>query len=385
MGLHESVCKSIKRKKLNERAETNIKKIDFIELNEFLAGLKELIEYDINPDLEYFKVVLDVDSNKAYIDVESKNMDEWELDGWSVDDILSINNPDEYEEFVINVDSFNNLKKEMLDEKSRIINKIIPKLARQWGFRNVNKLNNSIVNEAAEVDDDWDLDRIDVLWEKGRESIIEDVWGYGISDGWTVNRFFITEDGKPLFDYQPSKQARAAVDKLIKSGKLVHKVHESCNEEVEDKEPILMQDMIDYNLFKEGKNYFVINHNDKVKYIDDSGKIVVKNHYDIGQCEFDFDGMYQMYFISLIDKEDISLVQKVADVLGFDVKFVEGQKRRLKDGYNYLCVMYIPISVLEMPVPEYLVKNNISPDLFKDKARVVSRINMATKKMNKKK
>jgi len=301
MGLHESVCKSIKRKKLNERAETNIKKIDFIELNEFLAGLKELIEYDINPDLEYFKIILGVDSDKAYIDVESKNMDEWDLDGWSVDDILSINNPAEYEEFVINVDSFNNLKKEMLDEKSRIINKIIPKLARQWGFRNVNKLNNSI------------------------------------------------------------------------------------SEDVEDKEPILMQDMIDYNLFREGKNYFVINHNDKVKYIDDSGKIVVKNHYDIGQCEFDFDGMYQMYFISLIDKDDVSLAQKVADVLDFDVEFVENQKRRLKDGYNYLCVMYVPISVLEMPVPEYLVKKNISPDLFKDKARVVSRINMATKKINKKK
>jgi len=54
-------------------------------------------------------------------------------------------------------------------------------------------------------DDDWDPDRIDVLWDHGRESIIKDIWGYGISDGWTVNRFFITEEGKPLFDYQPSK------------------------------------------------------------------------------------------------------------------------------------------------------------------------------------
>lgn len=298
MGLHESVCKSIKKHKLHERAETNIKKIDFIELNEFLAGLKEHIEYDINPDLEYFKVILEADNNKAYIDVASKNEDEWDLDGWTVEDILSANDIDEY---IINKDSFNKLKDEMLSEKEYIENRIIPKLAREWGFRNVKKLNNSI------------------------------------------------------------------------------------SEDIEDKEPILMQDMIDYNLFREGKNYFVIDHNDKVKYFDESGKVVVKNHYDIGQCEFDFDGMYQMYFLSLIDKEDASLIQKVADVLGFDVEFVEGQKRRLKDGYNYLCVMYIPISVLEMPVPDYLVKYNINPDLFKDKSRVVSRMNMTTKRLNKKK
>ena len=298
MGLHESVCQSIRHKRLNEKAETNIKKIDFIELNEFLAGLKEHIEYDINPDLEYFKVILEADNNKAYIDVASKNEDEWDLDGWTVEDILSTNDIDEY---IINKDSFNKLKDEMLSEKEYIENRIIPKLAREWGFRNVKKLNNSI------------------------------------------------------------------------------------SEDIEDKEPILMQDMIDYNLFREGKNYFVIDHNDKVKYFDESGKVVVKNHYDIGQCEFDFDGMYQMYFLSLIDKEDASLIQKVADVLGFDVEFVEGQKRRLKDGYNYLCVMYIPISVLEMPVPDYLVKYNINPDLFKDKSRVVSRMNMATKRLNKKK
>lgn len=221
--LNEKVERDIS-KTLNERAETNIKKIDWMELNEMLAALKEQIEYDINPDLEYWRVIVDVDNGKAYIDIETKEEDT-PLDDiyWDVESVVSTNDFSGYD----NADELKEFKEKILAEKSKIVTKIIPEIARKWGFRNIKES----CNEAVDDDDDWDPDRIDVLWDHGRESIIKDIWGYGISDGWTVNRFFITEEGKPLFDYQPSKQARAAVDKLIKSGELVHEVHESCNED----------------------------------------------------------------------------------------------------------------------------------------------------------
>lgn len=134
--LNEAVEQDV-NKVINERAETNIKKIDNIELNEFLAGLHEIIEYEINPDLEYWRIILGVEDGKAYIDLESKDVDDWNLDGWSVEDLLSIDNPVNHDEFVINIDKFDELKKAILREKSQIITKVIPEIAREWGFRNI--------------------------------------------------------------------------------------------------------------------------------------------------------------------------------------------------------------------------------------------------------
>lgn len=380
-GLHESVCQSIRRKRLNEKAETNIKKIDFIELNEFLAGLKEHIEYDINPDLEYFRVILSVDDSKAYIDIEPKDLDDINFfDGWSVEDIIDSNYQDGYD---FTEKQWDDTKDRILKEKDYIEGKIIPKLAREWGFRNIKKLNNSMVNEAAESDDDWDLDRIDVLWEKGRESIIEDVWGYGISDGWTVNRFFITEEGKPLFDYQPSKQARAAVDKLIKSGELVHKVHESCNEEVEaddEREIPSVLDMVEVNLFNEGSMsgnpWYMLKEHPETKYIGERDRILNSKYYSIpSQVVFDNDGEYSIIHINLLDKEDADNAISVVNKLGLDGKFNSFLGRRRKDPrYNYLYTIYIPNRVTDMNAAEYLRDKNISPDLFRKPNRVANHI-----------
>lgn len=145
MTLNEKAERDIS-KTLNERAETNIKKIDWMELNEMLSALKEQIEYDINPDLEYWRIITGVDNGKAYIDIETKEEDT-PLDDiyWDVESVVSTNDFSGYD----NADELQEFKEKILAEKSKIVTKIIPEIARKWGFRNVKES----CNEA--VDDDY--------------------------------------------------------------------------------------------------------------------------------------------------------------------------------------------------------------------------------------
>lgn len=144
----ESKKNNAGKKVLNERAEMNVKKIDTIELNELLASLKENIEYDLNDDLNYFRVITGLEGDKAYIDLEARDDVDF-FDGFSVDDILYINNPAEYD---IDKREFEALKDNILKEKETIEKRFIPKIARDWGFR-VMKESLTEAADVAMVDD----------------------------------------------------------------------------------------------------------------------------------------------------------------------------------------------------------------------------------------
>lgn len=128
--------------RIDERAEMSAKGIDQIELHELLSSMKENVEYDINDDLEYFRVVLGLENGKAYIDIESKDSDEWNIDGYSVDDILE---PTAKEWMVIDGKDVDKLKDEILAEKKKVESEIIPKLAKEWGFKNMKSKTNESV------------------------------------------------------------------------------------------------------------------------------------------------------------------------------------------------------------------------------------------------
>jgi len=122
-------------KKLDERAEMNIKNIDWLELNELLASLKETLDAELNDDLDYFRVDVWREGGKAYLDLYTKDADEVSLFGdFSVEDILSIDNPKDYG---LDKDLFKEVKDKILAEKDEIEKKFIPKIAKDWGFRNV--------------------------------------------------------------------------------------------------------------------------------------------------------------------------------------------------------------------------------------------------------
>ena len=59
----------------------------------------------------------------------------------------------------------------------------------------------------------------ETLWKKGNQSIIKDGYGFGIDNGYNVNRFTIDNDGTVRYDYAPSKTMRTIVDRLVRQGK----------------------------------------------------------------------------------------------------------------------------------------------------------------------
>lgn len=141
--LHESVMKEIykikkesKSRKLNERAQMNIKNIENMELNELLSSLKEVLDYDYNGDFEYFDIVTEIDGNKAFIDIRSRD-DISFFDGWSVDDILDISVESAVNDHGFSKDDFKPVRDGILKEKEMIEKEIIPAIARQWGFRQI--------------------------------------------------------------------------------------------------------------------------------------------------------------------------------------------------------------------------------------------------------
>lgn len=62
---------------------------------------------------------------------------------------------------------------------------------------------------------------VEVIYQKGNKKIVKDGYGYAIDDGINVNRFYVTDDGKPKFDDGcKSKFWLDKVNSLIKAGKL---------------------------------------------------------------------------------------------------------------------------------------------------------------------
>ena len=138
MGLHESIMKKIHSDSLNERAELNTKRIEYMELNELLAALREEIEEDINYNLEFFRVITGYEDGKAYIDIESKDSDDIAFfeGAFSVDDILDMTERD-MREYRLPKEDVDAIKGQILIERDKLMKRIIPDIARKWGFRNI--------------------------------------------------------------------------------------------------------------------------------------------------------------------------------------------------------------------------------------------------------
>lgn len=301
-SLSESIDKEIESqgKKLQEKAEMKIKGIHPIELNEVMASLKEYLD-EKSDDFKYFRLVLDGDENKAYIDVESKDMSELPeqdipepLRDFGVDDILSIYDPADYN---ISAFEFDGLKEDILAEKDLIEKKIIPQIAKQWGFRNIKES----INEG----------------RKGETPSVED--------------------------------------------------------------------MLFANLCRDDK-YYVLKDIPKTKYYDGVDKdgndlIVTKDHYDFSQTEQDWNGSYQIIYISLIDKEDAKTAQFIADTLGLESEF--DTRKRPKDGYNYVYKIYLPTYVEDKDAADFLVQNGIPHTLFRLSDRVRSATEQSIKRAEK--
>jgi hypothetical protein len=70
------------------------------------------------------------------------------------------------------------------------------------------------------IDDNGNLkESIETLWQKGNQSIIKDGYGFGIDNGYNVNRFTIDNDGKVRYDNPPSKTMQSIVNRLVRQGK----------------------------------------------------------------------------------------------------------------------------------------------------------------------
>jgi hypothetical protein len=70
------------------------------------------------------------------------------------------------------------------------------------------------------IDDNGNLkESIETLWQKGNQSIIKDGYGFGIDNGYNVNRFTIDNAGNVRYDNPPSKTMKAIVDRLVRQGK----------------------------------------------------------------------------------------------------------------------------------------------------------------------
>ena len=59
----------------------------------------------------------------------------------------------------------------------------------------------------------------EVLWRNRNRSIIKDGYGFGISNGVNVNRFYINNDGKAVYDYEPPMTIKTTVDRLVRQDK----------------------------------------------------------------------------------------------------------------------------------------------------------------------
>ena len=58
----------------------------------------------------------------------------------------------------------------------------------------------------------------EVIGRVGKYEIIKDAYGFGVDDGYRVNRFTVYGDGRPVFDYKPAGSVLSKVKSLIKSG-----------------------------------------------------------------------------------------------------------------------------------------------------------------------
>lgn len=293
-GINKTVSVGKPLGRLDERAEMNARKIDRIELYDVLASIKEQVNDEINDNLKYFRIITGVEDGKAFIDIESKDDVDY-FDGFYVDDILSINDPEAYG---IKWKEFNDVRTDIEDEKRELERLIIPRLAKNWGFRVI----------------------------KPRES------------------------------------------------------YERIDESAEDNYASV-DDMVAANLFNEYQ-HCVLKGRPKTKTYNIYGKVSQSTAYDgENQASYDFDDDNQLIYIYLIDEEDASLAQFVADKLGF--KWEWAKYRRPAEGYTKVIKISIPEGVVDMPIGDYLIKKKIPLDDFRDTERVAKLLRGAQRRVSK--
>jgi hypothetical protein len=126
------------KKKIVEGYSISTARMDDIEKNEFFAGMKENIEYDINSDYQYWQVRLQYDDSKrVHIVIEPvEEIDK--CDGISSDTIYKYSYGDVFGEDPYpgcSEDDYNAVQEEVRNEYNKLSKEIIPKLAKEWGFR----------------------------------------------------------------------------------------------------------------------------------------------------------------------------------------------------------------------------------------------------------
>lgn len=123
------------KKKLVESYSISTVKMDNITANDFFSGMKEEIEYDINPELSYYTVTLTgKDDKRVYIEIEPQAVEE--CNGVLADEIYD-NDYSGFLEGELGCDSntYLEIQDKVRREYDKLSKQIIPKLARAWGFR----------------------------------------------------------------------------------------------------------------------------------------------------------------------------------------------------------------------------------------------------------
>lgn len=126
--------KIIKRR-IMESFSISTTKMDSISANDFFSGIKEEIESNLNPDFKYWKIVLNGRDNKrVYIETEPLPIEE--CGNIMADEIYDTPySAFSTDEMPCDEASYEILQSDIRKEYDKIRHEIIPKLAKEWGFR----------------------------------------------------------------------------------------------------------------------------------------------------------------------------------------------------------------------------------------------------------
>ena len=132
--------KLYKNTKLNEDYSMNISSIGNIELNDVLIGISDDIIDNIKNKINYWDVYLDKDNTRAYIKIapiEDIPMNDYFVDS----DYLVFTDYEHAKDFLdgVDEDDYNQVRDDVIAERDKLENNLIPGLAKRWGFRKAKK------------------------------------------------------------------------------------------------------------------------------------------------------------------------------------------------------------------------------------------------------
>ena len=127
-----------KNTKLNEDYSMNISNIGNIELNDVLIGISDDIVDNIRDKINYWDVYVDKDGTRAYIRIAPK--DDIPINDYYIDsDYFVMVDYPHAKDFLEGVDEedYNQIRDEVIAERDKLENTLIPGLAKRWGFRKI--------------------------------------------------------------------------------------------------------------------------------------------------------------------------------------------------------------------------------------------------------